>query len=104
EGERELAAPVVIAAHGSWEPGKLPSQLDKINRPADLLGFKAHFINAALPTDLMPLLAFPGGYGGMVWSDHGRLSISCCVRRDVLVKARRTYGDVTAAEAGHQHG
>ena len=44
-----LRAPVVIAAHGSWEPGKLPSQLDKINNPSDLLGFKAHFKGASLP-------------------------------------------------------
>ena len=31
--EKVLRAPVIIAAHGSWEPGKLPSQLAKINRP-----------------------------------------------------------------------
>ena len=32
----------------------------------------------------MPLLVFPGGYGGMVHSDDGRVSISCCIRRDTL--------------------
>jgi flavin-dependent dehydrogenase len=98
-----LAAPVVVAAHGSWEAGKLPSQLDKVNHPADLLGFKAHFTGAALPAELMPLIVFPGGYGGMVWSDRGRLSISCCIRRDVLAAARMTYGDVAAAEALYRH-
>ena len=35
----------------------------------------------------MPLLAFPGGYGGMVQSDGGRMSLSCCIRRDVLARA-----------------
>jgi flavin-dependent dehydrogenase len=98
-----LRAPVVVAAHGSWEAGKLPSQLGKINRPSDLIGFKAHFKGGALPTDLMPLIAFPGGYGGMVWSDHGRLSISCCIRRDALAAIRKTSGNVAAAEALHQH-
>jgi flavin-dependent dehydrogenase len=36
----------------------------------------------------MPLLAFPGGYGGMVHCDHDRVSLSCCVRRDVLGRIR----------------
>jgi menaquinone-9 beta-reductase len=102
-GELSIGAPVIVAAHGSWEPGKLPSQLDKANRPDDLLGFKAHFRHGALPSDLMPLIVFPGGYGGMVWSDHGRLSISCCVRRDVLAEARKRYGNISAAEALRRH-
>jgi menaquinone-9 beta-reductase len=98
-----LTAPVIVAAHGSWEAGKLPTQPDKVNRPGDLLGFKSHFLGAALPADLMPLLVFPGGYGGMVWSDHGRLSLSCCIRRDALGRARERYGNAAAAEAVHRH-
>jgi flavin-dependent dehydrogenase len=84
-----LRAPVIVAAHGSWEPGPLPSQLGKTNRPSDLLGFKAHFTGSSLAPDLMPLLVFPGGYGGMVSADHGRLSISCCIRRDMLARLRK---------------
>jgi len=102
ERELELCAPIVIAAHGSWEPGGLPSNLPKQNRPSDLLGFKAHFRNAALPADLMPLVPFPGGYGGMVMADHGRLSLSCCVRRDRLAAIRRAHGGA-AADAVHRH-
>jgi flavin-dependent dehydrogenase len=101
--ERTLRAPVVIAAHGSWEQGKLPSQLQKTNRPCDLFGFKAHFTNARLATDLMPLFVFPGGYGGMVWSDHGRLSISCCIRRNVLAEVRSERGNLPAGEAVFRH-
>jgi flavin-dependent dehydrogenase len=100
--ELELRAPVAIAAHGSWEPGSLPSHLPKHNHRADLLGFKAHFRHSALPADLMPLLVFPGGYGGMVMADHGRLSLSCCIYRDRLAEIRRTYGGA-AAEAVHRH-
>lgn len=97
-----LQTSVVIAAHGSWEPGKLATNLAKTNRPHDFLGFKAHFRNATLPSDLMPLLAFPGGYGGMVWADHDRLSLSFCIRRDVLVVVR---GDMLggAADAAFSH-
>ncbi|MGH8120767.1 MAG: NAD(P)/FAD-dependent oxidoreductase, partial [Gammaproteobacteria bacterium] len=37
---------------------------------------------------LMPLLAFPGGYGGMVHTDQGRVSLSCCIRLDMLRRIR----------------
>ncbi len=95
-----LRAPVLIAAHGSWERGSLPTQLAKVNTPADLLGFKTHFRNVTMAPDLMPLLAFPGGYGGIAWADDGRLSVSYCLRRDALARARKAYGG-SAAEAVH---
>ncbi len=98
-----LRAPVIIAAHGSWEQGPLPSQLEKTSRPSDLLGFKAHFTGASLAPDLMPLLTFPGGYGGMVMADHGRLSISCCIRRDMLARLRECHRHVSAADAVFRH-
>jgi flavin-dependent dehydrogenase len=41
---------------------------------------------------LMPLLAFPGGYGGLVQSDGGRVSLSCCIRRDALAAVRDRHG------------
>ncbi|MET3577403.1 2-polyprenyl-6-methoxyphenol hydroxylase-like FAD-dependent oxidoreductase [Mesorhizobium robiniae] len=103
-----LHAPVIVAAHGSWEPGPLPSQLGKSNRPSDLLGFKAHFTGSSLAPDLMPLLVFPGGYGGMVSADHGRLSISCCIRRDMLARLRKQrrpkhHSHASAADAVCRH-
>jgi flavin-dependent dehydrogenase len=99
-GAREtLFAPVVVAAHGSWEPGKLASNLEKNHRARDFLGFKAHFEGASLAPDVMPLLVFPGGYGGMVWADDGRLSLSCCVRRDVLDELRKSQPSLTAGAA-----
>jgi flavin-dependent dehydrogenase len=55
---------------------------------SDLFGFKAHFRSISLPSDLMPLLAFPGGYGGMVQANDGLVSISCCIRRDRLAMLR----------------
>jgi flavin-dependent dehydrogenase len=103
-GERRtLIAPVLIAAHGSWEPGGLPTQVKKPHRPSDFLGFKAHFRNSALPHDLMPLLAFPGGYGGMVWADQGRMSLSCCIRRDQLDAIRAANRGLPAGEAVYRH-
>jgi 2-polyprenyl-6-methoxyphenol hydroxylase-like FAD-dependent oxidoreductase len=100
---REIAAPLVVAAHGSWERGELPTQPAKRNRPGDLLGFKAHFSGGRLEPDLMPLLVFPGGYGGMVTSDRGRVSLTGCIRRDVLERARARFGAGSAAEAVHRH-
>jgi flavin-dependent dehydrogenase len=95
-----LRSRIIIAAHGSWESGPLPTQsFRRPSRPDDLFGFKARFIGGALPQDLMPLLAFPGGYGGMVHTDGGRVSLSCCIRRDQLEACRRTWPDVRAGEA-----
>lgn len=86
---RYLRSPIVVAAHGSWEPGSLPTQLPRPSpQPSDLLAFKAYFHNADLPPDLMPLLAFRGGYGGMIACSGGRVGLSCCIRRDVLQKLR----------------
>jgi flavin-dependent dehydrogenase len=97
---RVLQSRLMIAAHGSWESGPLPTQdLRRPSSPADLFGFKAHFMGSTLPRDLMPLLAFPGGYGGMVHTDAGRVSLSCCVRRDRLERCRRRAPDVRAGEA-----
>ncbi|HEV3216786.1 MAG TPA: NAD(P)/FAD-dependent oxidoreductase [Vicinamibacterales bacterium] len=99
----DLRARFVIAAHGSWEPGQLPTQPQRrAARGSDLFGFKAHFLNCRLPPGLMPLLAFPGGYGGMVHSDQGRVSLSCCIRRDALQRIRRAGGP-SAGEAVLAH-
>jgi 2-polyprenyl-6-methoxyphenol hydroxylase-like FAD-dependent oxidoreductase len=100
----ELCARIVIAAHGSWHPGQLPSQHQRpAPRPSDLFGFKAHFLDARLPEGLMPLIAFPGGYAGMVHSDHNRLSFSICIRRDQLQSARLAARSTKAGEATLAH-
>lgn len=100
----ELQARIVIAAHGSWEPGMLPTQIpDSPPCASDLFAFKAHFLNCSLPAGLMPLLVFPGGYGGMVHSDGGRVSLSCCIRRDYLARCRRLWPNTKAAEAVIAH-
>jgi flavin-dependent dehydrogenase len=102
--DRELQAPVVIAAHGSWENGQLPTQCPRrAVRPGDLFGFKARFRDSQLPDGTMPLLVFPGGYGGMVHTDSGRVSLSCCVRRDRLGKLRQDASNVNAGEAVLAH-
>jgi flavin-dependent dehydrogenase len=49
----------------------------------------------------MPLLAFPGGYGGMVTCDGGRASLSCCVRRDRLASLRRPGEEAGEAVVRH---
>jgi flavin-dependent dehydrogenase len=102
-GSRTVSARLVVAAHGSWLAGALPTQpVRHAARPSDLFGFKAHFHDADLPTDLMPLLSFPGGYGGMVHTDGGRISLSCCIRRDVLMACRhRSQGPAGEAVARH---
>jgi flavin-dependent dehydrogenase len=99
-----LQTRIVIAAHGSWEQGLLPTQIAAAPpRAGDLFAFKAHFLNCRLPAGLMPLLAFPGGYGGMVHSDGGRVSLSCCIRRDFLARCRQERPKTKAADAVIAH-
>jgi flavin-dependent dehydrogenase len=93
---REIAAPVVIAACGSWNPKGIFAVDRREAAPSDLFAFKAHFQDSDLPAGLMPLLAFPGGYGGLVHSDAGRTSLSCCIRRDAMAKARARHGGKAA--------
>jgi flavin-dependent dehydrogenase len=86
----EIESRVVVAAHGSWGLGPLPTQLERQPaRDSDLFAFKAHLDGAALPQDVMNMLVFPGGYAGMVNTDEGLLSFSFCVRRDCLEALRR---------------
>ena len=101
-GGAEISAPVAIAANGSWERGPLPGTGERAHRDCDLLAFKAHLQDCGLAADLMPLLVFPDGYGGMVTSDGGRVSLSCCIRRDRL-RACRKGGSGRAAEAVLAH-
>jgi flavin-dependent dehydrogenase len=99
-----LLAGIVVAAHGSWERGALPSQASRTAwRPADLLGFKASYSGASLAAGLMPLVLFPGGYGGMVHGAGGRVGFSCCIRRDVLAACRARHRELSAGEAVIAH-
>ena len=98
EGVQSLRAPIVVAAHGSWMAGPLPTQrIAEPRRP--LLGFKARFSRARLPVGVMPLLLFEGGYGGLVHSDAGTVSLSFCIRTDALARSRARYPGVSAGEA-----
>jgi 2-polyprenyl-6-methoxyphenol hydroxylase-like FAD-dependent oxidoreductase len=94
-----LAAPLLIGAYGSWETpplglgGRRPAR-----RAGELLAFKASYGNAHLPRGLLPVLSFPGGYGGMVDSgDH--TTLACCIRRETLARCRRQSREASAGEA-----
>jgi flavin-dependent dehydrogenase len=100
---QELHARIVIDAHGSWERGVAMDTSLPPAHEADLLGFKAHFTGAHLAPGLMPLVLFPGGYGGLVHSDSGRVSFSCCVRRDALARCRAEHAGSSAGEAVLAH-
>ncbi|WP_019215350.1 NAD(P)/FAD-dependent oxidoreductase [Legionella tunisiensis] len=99
---KAISAPVVVMANGSWEKGIGQPDI-KDHQSSDLLAFKAHFLNANLPSDLMPLLAFPGGYGGLVHSDNRRVTLSCCIRRDTLHNLRLEHPGLSAGEAVLQY-
>lgn len=84
-----LRAPVVIRAHGSWQPPPADAApWDRERRASDLLGFKATFRDTRLPAGLLPVLSFAGGYGGMVVAGDGLTTLACCIRRDRLGASR----------------
>ncbi|ARB91253.1 NAD(P)/FAD-dependent oxidoreductase [Legionella longbeachae] len=88
----------VVMAYGSWGK-KIDSSDAKIHKDCDLLAFKAHFKNCSLSKNMMPLLAFPGGYGGLVHSSPQQVALSCCIRRDTLKNLRLKSPDLPAGEA-----
>ena len=97
-----MEARAVIAAHGSWEPGRLPTQQrHAAPRPADLLAFKAHFRGVGLSSDTIALAPFAGGYGGVLMLGDGRATYACCLRRDALEALRRP--GLSAGESVWRH-
>jgi flavin-dependent dehydrogenase len=95
-----LRAPVLIRAHGSWEaPPADGAPWRRERRDSDLLAFKANFRNTALEDGLLPVLSFPGGYGGMVIAGDGMATLACCIRRDRLAACRRGAAGGRAGEA-----
>jgi flavin-dependent dehydrogenase len=94
-----LRAAVLIDAHGSWEV--LPAartRHSRVHHASDLLAFKANFRQARLANGLLPILAFKGGYGGMVKADGGLTTLACCIRRDHLEASRRKSPGLSAGE------
>ncbi|MEO8461450.1 MAG: hypothetical protein ABI451_13045, partial [Dokdonella sp.] len=95
-----LESSIVIDAHGSWQ--RDPFDDSEAARPrkvrgSDLFAFKANFSGAQLAQGVLPVLAFDGGYGGMVQGDHGLLTLACCIRHDRLQQRRE---DAVGAAAG----
>jgi 2-polyprenyl-6-methoxyphenol hydroxylase-like FAD-dependent oxidoreductase len=94
-----LRVPVVVDAHGSWERDPLETRHTPPHRNSDLLAFKATFRNTALEPGLLPVLALPGAYGGMVVGDDDRTTLACCIRRDALARCRARLPGTSAGAA-----
>ena len=102
EKAEQISGRIIIMANGSWEKG-LAQTPTPSHKPTDFLGFKAHFTQCDLALDLMPLLVFPGGYGGMVHTDNGRITLSCGIVRKTLQQARKLHPGLSAGEAVLRH-
>jgi 2-polyprenyl-6-methoxyphenol hydroxylase-like FAD-dependent oxidoreductase len=104
-GTRTLRTPVVVDAHGSWERGPayaagggaVAARVPR--RSSDLLAFKANYRNTTLAPGFLPVLALPGGYGGMVVADGGLTTLACCLRRDTLSACRALTPHASAGAA-----
>lgn len=103
-GGLELVARAVVAAHGSWETGALPTQRRRsVPAESDLFGIKAHFRRHGVPAGTVALAPFAGGYGGALALDDGLATFACAVRRDVLRELRRRHPGASAGDALFHH-
>lgn len=94
-----LCAPVAIAAHGSWEALQSDRPGRRLARgSSDLFAFKANFRGASLDAGLLPVLAFAGGYGGMVVADNDVTTVACCIRRNALDAYRQASPGLRAGD------
>jgi flavin-dependent dehydrogenase len=85
----EIEGRAIIAAHGFWEAGSLPTQPRHLApQGADLLAFKAHFRGCGAAPGTIALVPFPGGYAGVVEIGGGRTTFACCIRRGRLEELR----------------
>ena len=98
-----LSAPLAIAANGSCQT--LPADRATAGTSAgagaranDLLAFKANFTGAQLEAGLLPVLAFAGGYGGMVLAEGSVMTLACCIQLAALQRARRMTPGLRAGE------
>ncbi|HWG75421.1 MAG TPA: FAD-dependent oxidoreductase [Steroidobacteraceae bacterium] len=82
-----LSAAVAIDAHGSSR-GSACVAGRRGRRGRELLGFKANYAGARLADDLLPVLCFPGGYGGLVLAGGQLATLACCIRADRLQRFR----------------
>jgi len=103
-GKLDLSAPVLVAAHGSWEIAPTANRKRQPPmRDSDLFAFKANFSHTQLEPGVLPVVSFDGGYGGMVIGSEAMATFAFCIRRDVLVDCRKTWPGVRAAEAAAAH-
>jgi len=102
--EEKLQAHTVVLAQGSWgKPLGPGARARPQHRDDDLFAFKANFRGTRLAPGVLPVFAFPGGYGGMVVADGERATLAFCVRRDRLDTLRRDAGGGGAADAVARH-
>jgi menaquinone-9 beta-reductase len=100
-----LEASTVIDAHGSWQRGPAIASGGsrhvprKRQRASDLFAFKAVFEQTRLSPGHLPVMALPGGYGGMVVVDDGLATLACCLRRDALSACRIGQQGLLAGDA-----
>ncbi len=91
-----LRVPVVIDARGS-AAARAGSCGD-----GDLLAFKARFRGTRLAPGRLPLLSFPGGYGGLVVAERDWTTFAVCIGRRRLRDCRALAPALAAGSAVEQ--
>ncbi|MCU0758879.1 MAG: NAD(P)/FAD-dependent oxidoreductase [Steroidobacteraceae bacterium] len=84
---------VVVDARGSRPGGEGPQRDD------DLLAFKSRWRDAGPTAGHLPLLSFPGGYGGLVVAERGWTTFALCIGRARLRECRARRPGLAAGAA-----
>lgn len=98
-----LHATLLIDARGT--PANPLDTPARPKRPQDLLAFKTHLDAAACPDGRLWVLAFPGGYGGLVRAGGATgpvATLAFCLRRDRLAHCRARWPALPAGAAAAQ--
>lgn len=100
----QIHARAVVAAHGSWQPGRLPThERGDAHRSTDFLAFKGRFLGACVPPGTVALIPFPGGYAGAVHVFEDSVTFACCIQRHMLDSIRARWPGVAAGEVVFRH-
>lgn len=93
--KQRLDCKVVLGAYGKRSTLDVQLKRDFIQRKSPWLGIKAHYENTELPSNVVGLHNFPGGYGGLSQIEDGGINFCYLVR----YKDFKMAGDVKTFNA-----
>lgn len=87
--------------------GRVAHLLHQSAKPLELpyLGIKAHFKSGNIPSDLLQMFVFQGGYAGVTIVDDGIINLACLIKKSVLKSGQtpESYLFTVAQKPGYEN-